>query len=107
MKVSRLKDPACMRCARLLPAIIAWVLAGLGAAALAAPPDEVRFNRDVRPILSNNCFYCHGPDPKHREADLRLDTSEGALAMAIFPGKPDESPLIERVTAHDEDLRMP
>jgi hypothetical protein len=68
---------------------------------------EVRFNRDVRPILSNNCYYCHGPDPKHREADLRLDTSEGALAMAIVPGKPDESPLIERVTSHSDDERMP
>lgn len=73
----------------------------------AAPPDEVRFNRDVRPILSNNCFYCHGPDPKHREADLRLDTSEGAMSTAIVPGRPDKSPLIERITSHDDDTRMP
>ena len=72
-----------------------------------APPETIRFNRDVRPILSNNCFYCHGPDPKHREADQRLDTSEGALAMAVVPGKPDESPLIERVTTHDADTLMP
>jgi hypothetical protein len=72
----------------------------------AEPPQTIRFNRDVRPILSN-CFYCHGPDPKHREADLRLDTSDGAQALAIVPGKPDESPLIERVTSPDEDTRMP
>ena len=96
-----------MRRARLLPLSITCVLCVPAAIVLADPADEVRFNRDVRPILSNNCFYCHGPDPKHREADLRLDTSEGALAAAIVPGKPDESPLIERITAHDDDLRMP
>ena len=73
----------------------------------AALSQDVQFNRDIRPILSNNCFYCHGPDPKHREADQRLDTREGALVAAIIPGKPDESPLIERITTHDDDLVMP
>jgi mono/diheme cytochrome c family protein len=80
--------------------------------ALAAPPEVVSFNKHVRPILSNNCFYCHGPDDKHREADLRLDTSEGASAdlggyAAVVPGKPDESVLLERVTSHDGDTLMP
>src|SRR5215216_4555412 len=78
----------------------------------AAPPEKIRFNRDVRPILSGNCFYCHGPDPKHREADLRLDIHEGATAdlggyAAIVPGKPEESTLIKRVTSVDPDERMP
>ncbi|MCI0358155.1 MAG: PSD1 and planctomycete cytochrome C domain-containing protein [Planctomycetaceae bacterium] len=87
-------------------AMLVLLAAGCGLCT-AAPPDDVRFNRDVRPILSNNCFYCHGPDPKHREADLRLDTSDGALAMVVVPGRPDKSPLIERVTSHDDDMRMP
>ena len=74
----------------------------------AAPPEKIRFNRDVRPILSGNCFYCHGPDPKHREAELRLDLREGAIAdlggyAAIVPGKPNESTLIKRVTSADPD----
>src|SRR5215203_1862847 len=82
------------------------------APALAAPPEKVRFNQHVRPILSSNCFYCHGPDPKHREADLRLDSREGATAdlggyAAIVPGKPDESTLIKRVTSTDPDEHMP
>ena len=77
-----------------------------------AAPDEIRFNRDVRPILSNNCFYCHGPDEKHREAELRLDVRESAIAerdgvRAIVPGKPDESDLIVRVLPTDKDEVMP
>jgi hypothetical protein len=78
----------------------------------AAIPEKVRFNQHVRPILSGNCFYCHGPDPKHREADLRLDTREGAMAdlggyAAIVPGKPDESALVARVSSTDPDEFMP
>ena len=68
----------------------------------------MQFNRDIRPILSDNCFYCHGPDPKHREADLRLDIREEALAMEAFvPGKPDASALIDRILTTDEDDLMP
>ena len=77
-----------------------------------APPD---FNRDIRPILSNNCFHCHGPDEKERkggEHGLRLDTAEGALEdlggyKAVVPGKPDESELIKRLVATDDDELMP
>src|SRR4029434_9484989 len=77
---------------------------GWTAAASAAPPEKIRFNQHVRPILSGNCFYCHAPDPKHREADLRLDIREGATAdlggyAAIVPGKPDESTLIKRISS--------
>jgi hypothetical protein len=72
----------------------------------AAPP--VEFNRDIRPILSDRCFYCHGPDEKKQKADLRLDIREAALAAeVIVPGKPDESELIYRITTHDEDDAMP
>ena len=71
----------------------------------------VDFARDIRPLLSDNCFACHGPDAKQRKADLRLDTREGALAYidgtsAVVPGKPSESELIRRVTTDDEDDLM-
>ena len=69
---------------------------------------KIRYNRDVRLILSDKCFYCHGPDPKHREAKLRLDIREDALKSEAFvPGKPDESELIKRILTHDEDDLMP
>lgn len=77
-----------------------------------AHSQEVIFNRDIRPILSNKCFFCHGPDEKTREADLRLDTREGALEdhdgfSAVVPGKPDDSELIYRVTEATGDEAMP
>ena len=71
-------------------------------------PAKVEFNRDVRPILSDNCFYCHGNDPKHREADLRLDIREEAVkAEAFVPGKVKDSELIARILTNDEDDLMP
>jgi len=78
----------------------------------AAAMQEVQFNRDIRPLLSNRCFYCHGPDEKNRKAGLRLDTFEGATKdrggyRAITPGKPDESELLKRVTARDAGEIMP
>ena len=74
--------------------------------------DELRFGRDVLPILSDNCFKCHGPDEKQRQAELRLDVEESAKAtresgLAISPGKPGESLLVERIRSTDPDLRMP
>ena len=88
------------------------VLSALTVAASAAIPDKPGYNRDIRPILSNNCFYCHGPDEKKREAKLRLDIRENALAEhdsghAIVPGKPDESELLTRILSHDKDEVMP
>ncbi len=66
------------------------------------------FNRDIRPILSENCFYCHGQDPAHRKADLRLDQRDGALAgMAFIPGDPGQSEMIKRLTSTDPDEKMP
>ncbi|MBL9184364.1 MAG: DUF1553 domain-containing protein [Verrucomicrobiaceae bacterium] len=71
-------------------------------------PAQIEFNRDVRPILSDNCFYCHGPDKNHREADLRLDLRDEAItAKAIVPGKTSESELIARIVTDDEDDLMP
>lgn len=77
-----------------------------------AAAQTVDFNRDVRPILSNNCFACHGPDEKVRKAELRLDTREGAIAdlgghAAIVPGKTDSSELIKRVVSTERGEVMP
>ena len=67
---------------------------------------EIDFNRDVRPILSDNCFHCHGPDANHREADLRLDVEDAAKESVIEPGNVD-SELIARVLSDDSDTVMP
>jgi hypothetical protein len=79
---------------------------------LALPAYGVDFNRDIRPILSDKCFHCHGPDPKHREAELRLDTFEGATEggefdIPIEPGKPEESELMARILHADPEEVMP
>ncbi len=77
-------------------------------ALLAAAPAKVKFNRDVRPILSDKCFFCHGPDPKKREADLRLDVRDAAIeAKAFLPGKADMSEVIQRILTTDADDHMP
>jgi len=82
------------------------------AVAAAASEEQLYYNRDIRPILSDNCFSCHGFDPKHREADLRLDTSEGATAehdgtRAIVPGDVKKSELWVRLNTSDKDEIMP
>ncbi|MBU6173002.1 MAG: DUF1553 domain-containing protein [Planctomycetes bacterium] len=70
--------------------------------------DRLEFNRDVRPILSDNCFYCHGPDANHRQADLRLDIRESAVAhKAITPENSDLSGLVQRVSSSDPEHLMP
>ena len=73
---------------------------------------KVDFTRDVRPILSEACFHCHGPDKKTRKAKLRLDLPEGAMAdlggyQAVVAGNPNESELIARIITEDEDDHMP
>ena len=78
----------------------------------AAVPEKVNFNQHIRPILSDKCFSCHGLDAKHRKAELRLDTPEGAFAdhdgaKAIVPGKLAESEAWKRILSKDEEEVMP
>ena len=87
-------------------------LVSLVVAADETPAHEIRFNRDVRPILSDKCWACHGPDVKTREADLRLDTDEGAKIVrdghaAIVAGDPAKSELVRRIRSTDPDEAMP
>ena len=77
----------------------------------AAQSDIVRFGIDIRPVLSHYCVQCHGPDEEHRKADLRLDTREGLFGgesddRIVAPGKPGESLLFQRITAHDKDCLL-
>ncbi|MBI1345820.1 DUF1553 domain-containing protein [bacterium] len=87
------------------------VLSMIATCSVAAEP--VQFNRDVRPILSDKCFACHGPDSANRAADLRLDVREIALKpassdiAAIVPGQPEGSLLFQRITAESDDEVMP
>jgi hypothetical protein len=72
-----------------------------------AAASEVSFNRDIRPILANTCFACHGPDSGTREAELRLDSFEGATEWAIVAGDADGSEVISRISSDDPEIRMP
>lgn len=79
---------------------------------VSADAGDIDFNRDVRPILSNHCFQCHGPDEDSRQANLRLDRREAATARreggaAVVAGKPEASLLWQRVASEDADLMMP
>lgn len=91
----------------LLLAIAAFAVLGSGAA-----PRDIQFNRDVRPILSDKCYTCHGPDEKTRLVNLRLDTKEGLLAtrgkhQIVVPGDPAKSKLLERIAHPKRALAMP
>jgi len=82
-------------------------------AAAGADPTKIEYNRDVRPILSDKCFRCHGFDANARQAKLRLDVHEEALKPAesaevpIVPGQPNKSEVVRRITSSDEDEVMP
>lgn len=101
------------------PAVWAWLVGWLMGttngrpAEAASPSPTVEFQRDVRPILANHCFKCHGPDESARKAGLRLEARDTALAPAksgkpaIVPKQPEASELIRRITTTDEDDRMP
>ena len=84
--------------------VLATVCARLSAADALKPVD---YSRDIQPLLTSNCYACHGPDEKTRKAKLRLDVSEAAVKKAIKPGDSAHSPLIERVTTDDPDEVMP
>ncbi len=88
------------------------MLTGSAAAAESPAPLPIRFDRDILPVLADTCFACHGPDAANRQADLRLDTLEGATAPrdgspAIVPGNPQASVLLERLHSTDPDVVMP
>ena len=90
-------------------AIAVWMMTN---GTLAVGDDQIEFTRQIRPILSTNCFACHGPDDEAREADLRLDRRDDAVAItndkaAIVPGTSAASELIRRITTEDPELRMP
>jgi len=102
------------------PFAVGALLLPLGGAVQAAPtandpPTDVQFNRDVRPVLSDKCFACHGFDAKKRKAKLRLDVAEGDLGAfadrengpAITPGSLDKSQLWARINSKDPDEVMP
>lgn len=94
----------------LLRNVVVLVLSSAGVAislTQSGRAKAVDFDRDVRPILSDKCFFCHGPDAESRAADLRLDTHAGATKVAIVPGSPDDSELIARIFSDDDDYRMP
>lgn len=108
-----MRTPQPARLLALAAACAAPVLAGAagiaarGQNAAATPP--ISFNRDIRPILSNNCFACHGPDEEQRETKFHFDTEEGAFAEPgiIERGSAGKSVLIRRITSTDPDERMP
>jgi cytochrome c553 len=77
-------------------------------AAAEEKPEKLQYNRDIRPILAENCFACHGPDSAARKADLRLDQRDAAIEYgAISPGQVDESTLVERILSTEADVVMP
>ncbi|MDB6026573.1 MAG: hypothetical protein JWM68_2796, partial [Verrucomicrobiales bacterium] len=83
----------------------------LGGSSLIAKPNasaHIDFNRDIRPILSENCFHCHGSDSGKRKAKLRLDVAEGPLEKGVIvPGKPEESEVVKRILSSDPEEQMP
>jgi hypothetical protein len=88
------------------------VASGGTVAGEASPPPDIRYGRDIRPLLSDRCFNCHGQDPETRAAGLRLDDRDEAIAerggvRAIVPGDAEASELWKRITSHNPDGRMP
>jgi mono/diheme cytochrome c family protein len=89
--------------------LLAAGFGGRPAAAQTATPalEPVEFQRDIRPLLSDRCFACHGPDAAQRQADLRIDLEEGAKVSVIVAGDPNSSELYARISSDDPDYRMP
>src|SRR5262245_40496570 len=91
-------------------ALAAVALLALGRPSPAAEPNAARpvnYTRDVRPILAEKCYACHGPDDKQRKADLNLDDRESATENAVRPGSAATSPLVERVSSKQPAEMMP
>ena len=96
---------------RIAPVLfLAYLIAPFGLEGRAA---SISYNRDIRPILSDNCFHCHGPDKKTRDSGLRLDIRDEAIKpaksgdIAIVPGQTEESQLVMRIFSDDKEEIMP
>src|SRR5262245_27865612 len=96
------------------PLIRVFGVAAICGVSFGAVGEKLEYNRDIRPILSDRCFKCHGPDKNSRKASLRLDSAEEAYAVrkksgkrAIVPGKPDESVVCTKIFSSDPDELMP
>src|SRR4051812_28588911 len=95
---------------RLLGGMVCWLVT---ATCVVAAEKKLEFNRDIRPILSNNCYLCHGPDAKQRQAGLRLDRREEAIKAlesgqtSIVPGDSAKSHLLARINSSNPDEVMP
>lgn len=93
---------------RLLWAMCTLVVcAGAMRGANAEMATKVDYDRQIRPILSDKCYHCHGPDAETREAEMRLDRRDGIADYVLVPGKPEESELVRRILSEDESQRMP
>src|SRR5687768_3114492 len=88
-------------------AAVACGLLLISAVAQAADGPKISFTRQIKPILTNRCYACHGPDEKERKGELRLDLRDEAVPGVIKPGDAEHSELIVRVTSDDPDLKMP
>jgi hypothetical protein len=102
--------PKCRRRSWVAIVLLAVAIAGCGRVVCAAPARHaaIEYNRDIRPILSDTCFLCHGPDKNTRKAKLRLDIREEALKLgAIVPGQPEKSELVRRIFTTDAEDLMP
>jgi hypothetical protein len=96
-------------CGSAIAAAVFACIGCLSTAGLApgATRPALSYDRDIRPILADKCFRCHGPDSEARQAELRLDTREGLLEHVVVPGQPKESELVARIFSDDDDVRMP
>ena len=92
----------------ILPLTVALISAVALTPVTASAFQPANFNRDIRPILAENCFYCHGQDAAKRQAELRFDLRDSAISRgAVVPRNPDASTLIERIHSTDPDSVMP
>ena len=110
--MTQIASKNCISAMQTLFAILALSAVNVPTTSLFATDDLITFNQHIRPILADKCFACHGRDANKRQADLRLDTFEGATSdesgtQAIVPGKPSKSELWVRINEEDEDSIMP
>ena len=117
--IGRLSEPVMRPAAKITPWLIvagllvcAFGTSGRGENKPAPPSRKIDFNRDIRPILAENCYTCHGPDSAKRISKLRLDIEEVVKSdlgghYAIVPGDPNKSELIRRISSDDKARRMP